>query len=170
MLDFSVTFLITIFNITVLFLVLRVLLFKPVTKFMDERARRVRDSIDQSEKDKFQAKALLAQYEAQIKTAEVEAEAILKNARDQAQLEAKKIIGEGRASAETVISRARKELEMERQAALASFREQAAALVVEAAGRLLAREIKSEDNLKYASLLLEETISTTSANDGTGGE
>ena len=156
MLDFSVTFIITIINITLLFFILKALLFKPVTKFMAERTKKVEDSIEQSEKDKAQAKILLAQYEAQIKTAEQEATAIIQNAREQARQEAEKIIADGRNLAEATHARIQKELELERGAALARFKQEAASLVVAATGRLLAREIKNEDCLSYADMLLEE--------------
>ena len=156
MLDFSVTFIITIVNIVILFFILRAILFKPVTKFMADRAKRIQDSIDQSEKDKTQARALLAQYEAQLKTAETEADAIIKTARENAQVEAEKIIAQGRVSAEATMANARKQLEMEHQAAMAVFKKEAAALVVAAAGRFVGRELKNEDSRQYADMLLEE--------------
>ena len=156
MLDFSVTFVITLINITVLFFILRAILFKPVTKFINARTKRVEDSIAQSESDKAKAKALLVQYEAQIKAAGTEAEVIISKAKANAMKEAEKIIAESRASAEAMLADAKKELEMERKAALASFRQEAASLVITATGRLLAREIKSEDSKSYAEMLLEE--------------
>jgi len=156
MLDFSVTFVITIINIAVLFLILRAILWKPVTKFMTDRAKKIQDTIEQAEKDKNQAKALLAQFEANLKTAETEAEAIIQTAKENARLEAEKIIAEGRASAELTLANARKQLETERQAAAADFRKEAAALVVEATGRLVGREIRNEDSRQYADMLLDE--------------
>ena len=156
MLDFSVTFIITIINICALFLILRVILFKPVTKFMEERTKRVQDSIEQSEKDKNQAKALLAKYEAQLKTAEVEVDAIIRNAKELAHQEAEKIIAESRISAEAILADAREQLQMERQTALEIFRKEAAALVIAAAGRVVSRELDNEDNRHYANLLLTE--------------
>ena len=165
MLDFSVTFIITIVNMVVLFFILRTILFKRVTKFMDERTKRIQDSIDRSEKDKSQAKALLAQYETQLKTAEAEAEAIINSARESAQVEAEKIIAEGRLSAEIALESTRKQLELEQKAAIAAFRKEAATLVVEASGRLLSREIKTEDNLKYADMLLKEAALNTKAEE-----
>jgi F-type H+-transporting ATPase subunit b len=159
MLDFSVTFFITIINITILFFLLRVILLKPVTKFMAERAGRIKDSIAQSEKDKTRAKALLAQYEAQLKTAEAEAQTIISKAKEQAEAEAEKIIAESRASVDESLANAKKQLEAERKAALAVFRKEAAALVVTATGRLVGREIKSEDNKQYAAMLLNEASS-----------
>ena len=170
MLDFSVTFIITLVNIAILFFILRAILFKPVTKFMADRAKRIQDSIDQSEKDKTQARALLAQYEAQLKTAETEADAILKTARESAQLEAEKIIAQGRVSAEAVLANARKQLETEQRAALAVFRKEAAALVTAATGRMVGRELRSEDSRQYADMLLEGISRTNDAplSDGAG--
>jgi len=156
MLNFSVTFIITIINIVILFFILRAVLFKPVTKFMADRSKRIQESIEQSEKDKSQAKALLAQYEAQLKTAETEAEAIIRAARENAQAEAEKIIAEGRVSAQATLANARKQLETEQKAALAVFRKEAAALVMAASGRFVGRELQSEDNRRYADMLLAE--------------
>ena len=157
MLDFSVTLVITILNIAILCFILRLILWKPVTKFMAERAKRVQDSIDQSEEDKAQAQALLAQYKDQLKTVETEANAIILRARKQAEAEAEKIIAQGRASVEELTLNARKQLEVEQKVAMDAFRQEAATLVVDAAGRLIGREIKSIDNQHYAALLLSET-------------
>ncbi|MDR1802989.1 MAG: ATP synthase F0 subunit B [Treponema sp.] len=156
MFDFSVTFFITIINIFILSIILRKLLFKPVTKFMADRARRVQDSLDQSEMTKTHANDLLAQYTAKLKTAETDAEAIIRSARESAEAEAKKIIAESQTAAEQTLANARKELELEHQASLAAFRKEAATLVVKATERLVGREIKSEDNLRYAEMLLNE--------------
>lgn len=175
MLDFSVTFFITIVNIVVLFFILRAILFKPVTKFMADRAKRVEDSIRQAESDKNQAKTLLAQYDGIVKTAETEAEAIIRTARENAAAEAEKIISESRSSADAALVAARKQLESEHRIALAAFRKEAASLVVTAASRLIERDINTEDNRQYAGMLLEELSrqqnvphSGNAVNDGAG--
>ncbi|MCL2069737.1 MAG: ATP synthase F0 subunit B [Treponema sp.] len=156
MLDFSVTFVITILNIVFLFFILRAILFKPVTKFMDERAGRIQDSLERSEADMVKAKELLAQYEAQLAKAAAEAQAIINKAREQAGIEAEKIIAQGRLSAEAVLASSRKEFEDEKKAAMAHFRKEAAALVVLATSHLLEREIKTEDSRSYAQMLVEK--------------
>ena len=165
MLDFSVTFFITIINITILTFVLRAILWKPVTKFMAIRAERIKESIAQSEKDKLDARALLAQYEAKIKTAETEAGAIISKAREQAEAEAERIIAESRASADETLANAKRQLEVERKAALAIFKQEAAELVVTATGRLVGREIKSEDNKQYAAMLIDEASALNTADE-----
>ena len=129
---------------------------------MAERAKRVQDSIDQSEKDKVQANALLARYKAQLEAAETEANAIILKAREQAEIDVKKIIASDQTSAEEFLVSARKQLETEQKIAMAVFRQDAAALVVAATSRLVGREIKNEDNKLYAAMLLEEALPSES--------
>jgi F-type H+-transporting ATPase subunit b len=158
MLDFSVTFIITIINIAILFLILRAVLFKPVTKFMAERALRIQRSIDQAEEDKVTAKKLLARHEAQLKAAGTEAEGIIRAAQEQAKMEAERILAESRAEAERITAAAQVKLEAERLAAMALFKAEAAALVVNAAGRLIRRELAGAEQQRYAAEVLEQIV------------
>jgi F-type H+-transporting ATPase subunit b len=150
------TFLITLINIGILYFVLRKILFKPVTQFMEGRTKKIEDAIAQAEQDKKQAKLLLARYEAQLKQAGEEAEKIIKAARETARHEADSRIARGKEAAEQLLANGRKQLEAERHTALALFRAEAAAMVVNASGRLLRRDLQSEDNRRYADLLLQE--------------
>jgi F-type H+-transporting ATPase subunit b len=156
MLDFTVTFIITLINITVLFFILRAILFKPVTEFMEGRARRVQDSLDRAEKEKAEARELLAKYEARLKNIEAEAASIIREAREKAGREAQRIIDNGKAEAAAFLINARKQDEAERHAAMALFKAEAAALVVAASARLVQRDLAADDNRKYANMLLEE--------------
>ncbi|MCL2763443.1 MAG: ATP synthase F0 subunit B [Treponema sp.] len=156
MLDFSVTFIITIINIAILFFILRAILFKPVTKFMAERALRIQNSIDQAEAEKTQAHKLLEQYQDKLQAADAEAAAIITAARAKAEAEAKGIIAEGKAAAQALTEAGRKQIESEQQAAFARFKLESAALVMAAAARLVQREFASDDKRRYANLLLEE--------------
>jgi len=161
MLNFSVTFLITILNITVLFLILKAVLFKPLTKFMTERAQRIQSSIDQAEKDKQTAQQILTRYEDRLKAAEAEAAEIIRNAREQAETEAQIILAESRREAERVADTVRAKLETDRLAAMAIFKAEAAALVVRASGRLLRRELAGAEQQRYAAEALEQILTDT---------
>ena len=156
MLDFSVTLIITIINIAILYFVLRKILFKPITKFMADRAKRVQDTIDQARQEKNSAQKLLAEYQHKLQNASDEADEIIKAARRNAELEAAKIIAQGKAEAEALHETVRKQAETERQAMHARFRLEAAALVMAASTRLVQREITGDDNRRYANMLLEE--------------
>ncbi|MDR0452519.1 MAG: ATP synthase F0 subunit B [Treponema sp.] len=156
MLNFSVTFIITIINIAILFFILRAILFKPVTRFIDERAERVRDIQNQTEKDRSQARALLAQYEAQMKKAEEDGAEIIRAATETANEEAARIVAEGKANAERYLEKALKQLEAEQRTAMAVFSTEAAALVLTAAARLLKHSLSDEDSREQAAILLRE--------------
>ena len=156
MLDFSVTFIITIINITILFFILRAVLFKPVTKFMADRAKRVQDTIDQAQKEKEEAAKLLAEYEGKLKNAEAEAREILKTARENADRQAQMTVAEGKQKAQDMADAALKQIEMERQAALARFKLEAAALVMAVSAKIAAKDFSSDDNRRYVNMLLDE--------------
>jgi F-type H+-transporting ATPase subunit b len=166
MFDFSVTFFITIINILVLFLVLRAILFKPVTKFMNARTQKIKDDIDNAEKDKRDAKQLLEQYQKRLADAEVEADAIIRTAREHAEAEAERIKASAKADADHMTSGARNRLEAERLAAMAVFKSEAAALVVSAAGRLLKRELSGADHARYAAEALDQIAAEAQAPGG----
>jgi F-type H+-transporting ATPase subunit b len=136
--------------------VLRLILFKPVTKFMEARSAKVRDALEQSEKERNQAKALLTQYETHLKNVEAEAAEILRASRENARAEAEKILAEGKSRAENLVSGARKQIEAERAAAMADFRREAVLLVTAVSGRLTGREFNSADNRHYVRMLLDE--------------
>ncbi|MDR0731963.1 MAG: F0F1 ATP synthase subunit B [Treponema sp.] len=150
------TFLVTLINVLLLFVILRAVLFKPVTKFMAERSKKIEDSLAGAERETAQARQLLEQYQGQLKKAGEEAEAIIKDARENAGQEAERILAEGKAQAERMIAAAQDRINSERQAAQVLFKAEAAALVVAAAGRLLMRDLDQEDNRRLAAGLLRE--------------
>ena len=156
MLDFSVTFFITIINIVILYFILRLILFKPVTKFMAKRAEGIQDSIDKAKQEREEAQEMMARYREMVKNADAEAEEIIKTAKKAARIEAEKIIDGGRAAAETIISHAHKQAEADRQTMVTRFNQEAAALVLAASARLVQREISGDDNRRYAAMLLNE--------------
>jgi F-type H+-transporting ATPase subunit b len=150
------TFLVTIVNITVLFFVLRAFLFKPVTKFMEDRTKKVQDSLDEAEKERAKAKGLLNQYEDQLRRIEEDATEIIRVARETAQAEADRIVAGGKAQAGRLLEKGRRQLEAERRSAMAVFQADAAALVLGASGKLIRRELTGADNRSQAELLLKE--------------
>ncbi|MDR1428729.1 MAG: F0F1 ATP synthase subunit B [Spirochaetaceae bacterium] len=160
MLDFSVTFFFTFINIGILFFVLRAILFKPVSKFMDQRAAKIRNDIEGAERDREEAKKLLEEQEEVMVEARKEAGRVIKNARSQAEEQAERIIAGAKADAEALLKRSREDLEAERRNAMTLFRAQAAVLVMKASGRLLRRELSGEDRAREIADFLEEAEDT----------
>ncbi|MDR2588480.1 MAG: F0F1 ATP synthase subunit B [Spirochaetales bacterium] len=156
MLDFSVTSIFTLLNIGLLFIILRFALFKPVTKFMEKRARAIQEDIDHAQRDKEKAARLKDSYENKLAQAAAEAEGIIREAREDAQKQADRIIEGGRTEAQNLLATTRKQLEAEKRAAMTAFQAEAAGLVIAAAAKLLEREITGPDSARTAALLLQE--------------
>jgi F0F1-type ATP synthase, subunit b len=156
MLDFTVTFIITIINITILFFVLKAILFKPVTKFMADRAKRVQETIEQAQKDEEAAKKLLAEYEDKLKNVETQVHEILRIAHEDAERQSQTIIADGQRSVQDMTAAALKQIEMEHQAALAKFKLEAAALIIAVCAKLATKDFSGDDNRRYVNMLLDE--------------
>jgi F-type H+-transporting ATPase subunit b len=160
MFDYSsfVTFGITIFNIVFLYFVLKKLLFKPLTKFMADRAQRIQGGIDQANKEKAIAQKMLEEYRGKLENANGEAQEIISAARKEATVEADRIIANGKAEVDAMTAGARRRIEAEHQAAFARFGLEASALVMAAAAHLVQREFTGEDSRRCAAMLLDELV------------
>ncbi|MHB9294396.1 F-type H+-transporting ATPase subunit b [Pillotina sp. SPG140] len=150
------TFLITLINIGILFFVLRAVLFKPVTAFMEKRTASIQQSLDTAQQEKKEAAELKRRYEEQLKAVDREAESRIKQAEEQAKKQAESILLNAQQEAEKFLVHARAQIEAERHAAFDQFRAEAALLVVQASSRLVQRELNTEDNRRFADLLIRE--------------
>ena len=158
MYDYStlVTFGITIINIIILYFILRLILFKPITKFIAARSQKIQKALDDAAKDKSEAEKMLTQYREKLNEADIEAQNIIREARIKAEKEAAEIIAEGKAKAEDMAAASAKRLEAEQQAAITRFNLEAVALVMAASARLSQRDFSSEEDRQYIKMLLGE--------------
>ncbi|MDR2481968.1 MAG: ATP synthase F0 subunit B [Spirochaetaceae bacterium] len=156
LIDFSVTFILTLVNISILCFILRAILFKPVTKFASDRAAKIKNDIDSAAHDREEAKKLRLQYEEKLNEADAEARVIAEASRKTAEDRAKEIISQGKIQAEALIAAARKQIDTERQAAYFLLKAEAASLVVRASSRLLGREFSGEDIKQFAESAINE--------------
>jgi len=154
-LNFSVTFLITIANFFVLFLVLRKLLFKPVTNFMEARAKKIKDSLGEAAILKAQAEEKAARYETLMATADAEVARIVKEGEDRAREEAKALLDKANAEAAEARRRGEAAAELEREKGRQELAGDIAALAAEVAGKLIGRAAAAEDK-RAAEVLVRE--------------
>jgi F-type H+-transporting ATPase subunit b len=156
MLNFSVTFLITLINLAILFVIMRAILFKPVRKFMEKRQAAVKNDIDTAAKQRADAEKLKAQYDEQMAHAREDGAGIINDARVAAEKQAAMIVAEAKKEAETMHTTAQTEIEQEKQASRMQFQQNAVALVLAAAAKLLQRQFSDEDSRREAALFLKQ--------------
>lgn len=106
MLNFSVTFLITIVNLGILYFALKKLLFGKVTKVMEDRAEKVRRELDEAAANRQGAEELKTRYEALLANAENEAEWVVREAEDRGRAEYQRLVAEAQEEASAIKRRA----------------------------------------------------------------
>lgn len=158
MLDITVTFLITLVNLGVLFFVLRRLLFKPIVRFMAERSEKLETRIRETIQTKERADQARSQYEQLLLQAEKEGEYILKEADDRAKVRYAEIMTKAESDGSDLRERQEVKLAMEMAKAKEDFTAEIAALAVLAASKAVERGLDSADSLRFTEDFVRKTV------------
>lgn len=138
--------LINIVNIIILFVLLRAILFKPVSRFLRERREKIEKQLAEARESQAEAEALRAQYERELKDAEERARAIVRQRQQEADRQAEEIIAEARQKADAMLEEARARIAVEKERAVKTARGEIAVMAAEVAAKILQREISAADN------------------------
>jgi F-type H+-transporting ATPase subunit b len=106
MLSFSVTFLITVINISILYFLLRKFLWKPLRTFMEERTEKIRRDTTEASSVKRAAEEMRQRYDDLLLNADSEAEWVLRDAEDRAGERSRQIIAAAEKEAADAMRRA----------------------------------------------------------------
>ncbi|AEV67038.1 F0F1 ATP synthase subunit B [Acetivibrio clariflavus] len=145
----------TMINLAVLYLILRKVLFKPVTEFMENRANSIRQQLEESKANNQKALELKENYEKIIASIQMEAEKIKKEAEREAQEKYDEIIKQAKAEAEILIAKAREEMEMERIEMMKNMRNEIVSLALEAASKVIEANMDTEANRRFVDEILD---------------
>jgi F-type H+-transporting ATPase subunit b len=113
---------------------------------MDQRAERIRNSLDEAEKAKADAESARADHQRQLSEARGEAARIIEEARQQADAVRRDLTQRAEAEAQELRRRNAEQLEAERARVLGELRGQVAALAVDAAERVVRANLDQEAN------------------------
>lgn len=138
----------------ILFILLSYLLFNPARELLEKRKQKIRDDIDNAEKEKTDALALKAEYDKKLQAADKEVEAILSEARKKAKQTESKIIEEAKEEAAAIVKRANQEIELEKKHALDDMKTEMIQIASLMAGKVVAASIDTT----IQDSLVEETL------------
>jgi F-type H+-transporting ATPase subunit b len=140
-----------------LFIILRLVAYKPLLKMMDERSKRVKESLEQAEIVKAQAASSEEEVKKQIQAASQQGQEMLARAtktseeiRANAQNLAKK-------DAEVLIEQARQAIQAERESAVDELRQEFADLTVLAAGKVIGQTLDKKSHKELIDKVLKES-------------
>ncbi|MBQ6034261.1 MAG: F0F1 ATP synthase subunit B [Ruminococcus sp.] len=146
----------TVINVLILFILLRIFLFKPINKMKADRTRTIQDNLDSAEKAKAEAEELRQQYEDSISEAKEKANQIIMKAHEDAESERTAIIRKSQEEAEKIVADADKTIENERKRVLRQAQSEIADLAIEAASKIIGENVDDEKNRKLVDKFLSD--------------
>ena len=129
---------------------------KKILLTIDEREKKIADSLKNAEKIKLELEATEKQQNETLQEASLEAKKTVASAKEQAKsyIEAQK--EEARKQAEEIVEKARNAMELERQRVLNDAREEIASLVILTTSKVLQRELGDDEKSRFSESAAKE--------------
>jgi F-type H+-transporting ATPase subunit b len=134
--------------------VLYVLAWKPLLRGLDQRERAMAEMVNGAKRRNDEAARKLEEYQRKLAEAAVEAQAIVEQARRDADAAAEKLLAQARAQARQERERALSDIASAQQLALRQIAEHSANVAFTLARRLIRKELQPEDH----AALIRETL------------
>ena len=147
----------TLFNLMILYWILKKLLFKPVTKFIDNRNNKIEEAINSANMLKKEVEDMKQAYADKLKSAGEEGKKIIEEQRALAIEEYNSTLSTAKRDAQTIIDSARQEIEIEKDKALSSLKKEVSGLVISASEKIIKKNMDTETNKKIISDFLEDS-------------
>ena len=139
-----------------LLILLRTFAWGPITKALDERETTIQTSLDQAEKALAEARLIQADNDKARRESEVEAQRILRDARDTAETLRAEEVEKTKNQLRQLQASAQAEIERERDSALVSLRTEVADLALQAAERVLGTSMNDDRQRKLVTDFLND--------------
>lgn len=147
---------ISMINILVLFLFLKVFLFQRVGAVIEERQRTIESSLQDADLRKTEAYQLKQDYENDLKQAGNQAGIILKEAKERAEIEYVTILSEAKKEAAKTMEESRKAIELEREKSVEMAKSEIAGVALLAASKVVGKNVDDDTNQQYLGDFLKE--------------
>ncbi|HEY4669852.1 MAG TPA: F0F1 ATP synthase subunit B [Tepidiformaceae bacterium] len=149
-----------IVNFFILLFILRLVLYKPVLRMLDERRQRIAEGLNAAEIARAEAAQSQANMQAQLEEARKESQGVIANAQEIAnriQADAREQAARDRDAA---LERARTEIQLERDRAIAELRGEFADITVLAAERVIGQSLDKQAHQRIIDETLAESTLT----------
>ncbi|HMQ24329.1 MAG TPA: F0F1 ATP synthase subunit B [Planctomycetota bacterium] len=131
--------------------------YKPITEALAARDRRAEDAIRIAEESKIAAERARAETESALAQARNEAAAQVRDAKERAEAQAQALLDKAKQEAEASRQKAVADIEAERRRAVAEIRDLSVDLSMQAASKLLKREVGGEDQRRFVKDFLDNS-------------
>lgn len=148
-----------IINFALLLGLLYLVAYKPVMRMLDERSRRVKESMEQTELIKQQAERADEEVKKQLEAAGKEGQEMIARAARTGEEARQKAQQAAKQQAQTIIDRARVDIQRERDEAIDELRKEFADLTILAAGKVIEQKLDKEEHRQLIDKVLKDSAS-----------
>jgi len=146
-----------IINFLILLGLLYLVAYKPIMRMLDERSRKIKESMEQTEFIKEQATQAEEEVKKQLEAAAKEGQEVIARAAKTGEELRQKTQQQAKQEAEALITRARTEIQRERDDAIDELRKEVADLAILAAGKVIDRSLDKKAHRQLIDKVLEES-------------
>ncbi|MFH1231208.1 MAG: F0F1 ATP synthase subunit B [Planctomycetota bacterium] len=143
-------------NFIILVLILNKFLFKRVLQHLDNRKNEIENTFDKIEHDKQHIAQLTEEYQNKLNQIEREGYQKIQAAIKEGLAAKSTIVSESHLQADNILRKAREELELEKKKAMKELRSEIISLSITAAEKVIRKELDEQTNSKIVSEFLEE--------------
>ncbi len=138
------------------FLALRWIAWKPLLGALDERERRIKNSLQKAEQAQREAQQAIAENKARTEESLRRSEELVVAAKQEAEQVRAKIVEEARAESKKIVDQGLRRIEAEQRAASAEIRKETAAIAIQAAERILQKNLDGPEQRRLVEEFLNE--------------
>ena len=151
------TLLAQLVNFIILFGLMYLVAYKPIMRMLDERSRKIKESLEQTELIKQQAVHAEEETKKRIEEAGREGQEIVARAARMGEETRQEAEQKARQEAESLVARARMEIQRERDEAVKEIRSEFADLTIMAAEKVIERSLDKKAHRDVIDKVLEES-------------
>ena len=153
-LDWSVFWI--VFNIIILFILLRIFLFKPVLGIIEKRQNMIQGQLDDAASKNKEADVMKSRYEESLKSAKEESFQIVSDAKERAKVQYEHIIDKANEDAAQIVQQAGRTAEAEREQMMRAAQAELAEVALAAASKVLGSSVDAKANKNMLDQFLSE--------------
>ena len=144
----------TLVTFVILFAILGKLVFPKITAAVEAREKALEEAIEGAKRDREEAARALAEQLKQIESARLEAQKIIVEGRQAGEKVRTTMIEETHQQQQAMLERARREIEMEKEKAIAELRREAIELAIAGASKVIEKNLDDQSNRKIVESFL----------------
>jgi len=145
-----------IISFLILFGLLYSVLYKPILRIMDQRAAKIKESLETADRIREESAASQSEMESKLDEAKQEGQALLSQAREMAERYREEQKDKARQEAEAFVERAKEDIARERDTALQEVRASFGDLAITAAERVIRSSLDRQAHEGLINQVLEE--------------